>query len=182
MLSFIVQVLIFILLIVFTGILDSSNIFQTSVTENIMNVTTWFLFSTNPLFAAVVSEAILISDQSLFMTSSGMFGTMSFPLPSPWIIYTAFHAVMTALLIALSIRFVNRLIVSLHVISRIKNRQIKSPVTFVAGLFVSYIFSKISIAALILARHFSLPTISMLSNNGGLTFCPVVATRKIPKT
>ncbi len=108
MLSFIVQVLIFILLIVFTGILDSSNIFQTSVTENIMNVTTWFLFSTNPLFAAVVSEAILISDQSLFMTSSGMFGTMSFPLPSPWIIYTAFHAIMTALLIALSIRFVNR--------------------------------------------------------------------------
>jgi hypothetical protein len=46
----------------------------------------------------------------------------------------------------------------------------------------NYIFSKISIAFCNLSNTFSFPMISMLSNNGGLTFCPVTATRRMPKT
>ncbi len=45
-----------------------------------------------------------------------------------------------------------------------------------------YILSKIVIAFCRRWRTFSRPMISMLSNRGGLTFCPVTATRIIPKT
>jgi hypothetical protein len=45
-----------------------------------------------------------------------------------------------------------------------------------------YIFSKIPIAFFIRSNTFPLPITSMDSNNGGLTFCPVTATRMIPKT
>ena len=69
---------------------------------------TWFLLSLNPFFAAVISEVILIDEQSLWLTSSNLFGTTSFPLPSPWIIYVTFNLLLSTILIALSINFVKR--------------------------------------------------------------------------
>ena len=47
---------------------------------------------------------------------------------------------------------------------------------------IVYIFSNISIAFFSLSKILSLPITSMLSNNGGLTFCPVTATRTRPST
>jgi hypothetical protein len=76
--------------------------------QDVVEVLTWFLFSTNSLFAAVVSEAILIDDQSLFYTTNSFLGSSSMPLLSPWIIYVAFHVFLTVLLILLSIYFVGR--------------------------------------------------------------------------
>ena len=108
MISFIVLVLLFFMIAVFTGVMDASNILQSTTIQTILGTAAWYLFSTNPFFAAIASEAILISDQSLFMTTSGMFGSMSFPLPSPWIIYIVFHIFLTIILILLSIHFVNR--------------------------------------------------------------------------
>ena len=104
LLSFIVLIL----LLFFISIFESSSIFQSTITDNILNILTWFLFSTNPFFAAVVSEVILIDNQSLFVTTSGIFGSSSIPLLSPWIIYITFYFFVTILLIVLSIYFVNR--------------------------------------------------------------------------
>ena len=92
----------------FMGVFESSNAFQSTITDNILNILIWFLLSTNPFFAAAVSEAILIDSQSLFITTSGIFGTSPLPLLSPWIIYIIFYTFITILLIGLSIYFVNR--------------------------------------------------------------------------
>ena len=104
LLSFIVLIL----LLFFVGVFESSNIFQSSITDAMLNILLWFLFSTNPFFAAAMSESILIDNQSLFFTTSGIFGSSSIPLLSPWIIYITFYIFVTILLIALSIYFVNR--------------------------------------------------------------------------
>jgi ABC-2 type transport system permease protein len=104
LLSFIVLIL----LLFFISVFESSGIFQSTIADSILNILTWFLFSTNPFFAAAVSELILIDNQSLFITTSGIFGTSSIPLLSPWIIYTTFYIIVTILLIGLSIFFVNR--------------------------------------------------------------------------
>ncbi|MBI3162942.1 MAG: hypothetical protein HYZ23_10545 [Chloroflexi bacterium] len=90
------------------GIFGSSSLFDTSFTEDATQITLWFVFSTNPFFAAVASEMILVEDQSLFYTSNGFFGSTPIPLLSPWIIYISFRVGLTILLILLSVYFVNR--------------------------------------------------------------------------
>lgn len=76
--------------------------------QNIIIIAVWFLFSTNSVFAAVVSEVVLIEEQSLYLTTSNFFGNTSLTLPSPWIIYVAFYIFLTVVLISLSVYFVNR--------------------------------------------------------------------------
>jgi ABC-2 type transport system permease protein len=97
-----------ILLFFFSAVGGSSTAYPSPVIEDIVTASTWFLFSTNPFFAATMSEVILIDEQSLFLTTSNAIGYVSFPLPSPWIIYIAFYIILTILLIILSIFFVNR--------------------------------------------------------------------------
>ena len=101
---------IFLLVLLFMlSAFDSTFSSNSTVRKDMMTILFWFLFSTNPFFAAAVSEAILIEDQSLFSTTSGfIWGTTSFPLPSPWMIYVVFYAVITILLIWLSVFFVGR--------------------------------------------------------------------------
>jgi len=67
----------------------------------------WAMISTNPMLTAIISEVILIEDQSIFYTTS-MLGSINFPLPSPWIPFTILYLAVTALMILLSIYFVNR--------------------------------------------------------------------------
>ncbi len=67
----------------------------------------WAMISTNPMLAAIISEVILIEDQSIFYTTS-VLGSSSLPLPSPWIPFTILHLGAAAILILLSIYFVNR--------------------------------------------------------------------------
>jgi ABC-2 type transport system permease protein len=105
LLSFIFLLVLLVMLSTFNSAFTSSS----TVRTDMMNILFWILFSTNPFFAAVVSEAILIDNQSIFSTTSGfIWGTTSFPLLSPWIIYVAFYVVITILLIWLSVFFVNR--------------------------------------------------------------------------
>lgn len=66
----------------------------------------WFFVSTNPLLTAIVTEAILIEDQSFFITTS-VFGS-GFPVLSPWIPFTVIYLGLTALMVFTSIRFVRR--------------------------------------------------------------------------
>ncbi len=77
------------------------------VREFILGIAVWLLISTNPFAAAVMTEIILIDEQSLFFTKNGPFGGMHYLL-SPWIIYVVFYLVLSAILILISIRRVER--------------------------------------------------------------------------
>lgn len=65
----------------------------------------WFIISTNPIGAAVTSEVILTSNNSLYYMSTTM-GSNSIHVPSPWIIYTLFYTALTVLFLYGSIRAV----------------------------------------------------------------------------
>jgi ABC-type transport system involved in multi-copper enzyme maturation permease subunit len=107
LLSFLLLVVIFFLIAYIESI--SSSTFGARAIENLLTMILWFLISTNPMMAAVLSEVILVDQQSLFFTNRSMFGGSgpSF-LPSPWLIYVAVYLLMTAVLILLSIYFVKR--------------------------------------------------------------------------
>jgi len=106
--SILISFIVFIIFLFFISVLGSSSSSPSVLVENIATVAIWFLFSTNPFFAAVMSESILIDDQSLFITTNNIIGNSSLPLPSPWIIYSIFYIILTLLLIGLSVYFVNR--------------------------------------------------------------------------
>jgi ABC-type transport system involved in multi-copper enzyme maturation permease subunit len=78
------------------------------VSETLLSTFLWIVFSTNPLLAAVTSEAILVSSQELFFVSSSPFDSLPFPVPSPWIPCLLFYFIGSIVLIRLSIRFVNQ--------------------------------------------------------------------------
>jgi ABC-2 type transport system permease protein len=106
--SILISFIVFIICLFFIGVFGSYGNPSTLV-ENIMTFAMWFLFSTNPFYAAAVSEVVLIDQQSLFFTTNNFLGSSSsFPLPSPWIIYVIFYAILTIILIGLSIYFVSR--------------------------------------------------------------------------
>jgi hypothetical protein len=77
-----------------------------SFAEDMVALIAWLLVSTNPILTAVVTEVILIEDQSYFITTS-MVG--NWPLLSPWIPFTVIYLGLAALLIRFSIKNVNRM-------------------------------------------------------------------------
>ncbi len=105
--SFLVIVFIF-FLIAYTEALSYNSAIE-QFTEYILGIIIWALVCTNPLMAAIISEVILVEDQSLFYTTTQMFGSNSPAfLPSPWIVYVLFYTGFTLLLIFLSIQLVKR--------------------------------------------------------------------------
>ena len=79
------------------------------ITEYILVNMLWILISTNPLMAAIISEVILIDQQSLFITNTPVFGgTGPNHMISPWIIYMAVYSLLTIILIFFSVYFVKR--------------------------------------------------------------------------
>ena len=100
--SFLILVIVFIL-IVYVESLSSSSV-PGLAREYILISLIWFLISTNPLMAAVISEMILVDQQSLFFTTRPLFGS-SGPsyLPSPWIIYVALYFVLTLIMMFWSV-------------------------------------------------------------------------------
>jgi len=107
--SILISFIVFLLCLFFVAVLEGAiSNYASQFLENTVSIITWFLFSTNPFFAATMSEAILINDQSIFMTTNNIMGTSSIPLPSPWIIYLVFYTILTLLMIRLSIYFVSR--------------------------------------------------------------------------
>lgn len=106
--SFLVVVIIFFLM-TYVGTYSYSNGHPSEITEYILTVLIWLLVCTNPLMAAIMSEVILVEDQSLFYTTNQLFGSNGPAfLPSPWIVYVLFYAGFTMILILLSIHFVRR--------------------------------------------------------------------------
>jgi ABC-type transport system involved in multi-copper enzyme maturation permease subunit len=106
--TILISFILFLLFLFFINIIDSYTSSPPALIENFLTAATWALFSTNPFFAAVVSEILLIEDQTLYLTSNVFFGNTSLTLPMPWIIYLVFYILLTILLISLSVYFVKR--------------------------------------------------------------------------
>jgi ABC-2 type transport system permease protein len=108
LLSFLLLAVIFFMIAYLESI--SSVQFGAQTAEDFLSLILWLLISTNPLMAAIISEVILVDQQNLFYTTRSIFGGSSgVPfLISPWLIYIVVYLFMTAVMIFLSIRFVNR--------------------------------------------------------------------------
>ncbi|MBN1303101.1 MAG: hypothetical protein JXA13_01605 [Anaerolineales bacterium] len=75
--------------------------------ENVLDVIYWTMLSSNPVIAAILSEVILIDDQSYFIgTGYGMYSSMA--LPSPWIVFSVLYLGISTVLLALTIHFVKK--------------------------------------------------------------------------
>jgi ABC-type transport system involved in multi-copper enzyme maturation permease subunit len=105
--SFLAIVLIF-LLIAYIQNGFSYNNHPNPTREYLLTILLWFLISTNSFLAAIMSETILVDNQSLYLTHQSIFGNTSYALLSPWIIYIVFYLLLTLLLIFLSVRRVQR--------------------------------------------------------------------------
>jgi ABC-type transport system involved in multi-copper enzyme maturation permease subunit len=64
--------------------------------------------SINPVATAIVTEILLVEEQAVFYFAFPLSGGNTFPIISPWITFTFFYLLLSALLIWLSIRFVRR--------------------------------------------------------------------------
>lgn len=100
--SFLILILLFFLI----AYLESTSYGLYPVREKILSYVVWFLVSTNPFMAAVISEVILVDQQSLFVTTNPMFGSGTFL--SPWIIYVIFYLGLTVILTLWTILRVKR--------------------------------------------------------------------------
>jgi ABC-2 type transport system permease protein len=102
--SFLILILLFFLI----AYLESYSYGNFPNRERILTLIVWFLISINPFMAAVISEVILVDQQSLFITSNSMFGGGTSHLISPWITYVIFYFGLTVLMILVSIYRVRR--------------------------------------------------------------------------
>lgn len=87
--------------------LNLPNVSSNKMAETALILGLWAMISTNPMLTAIISEVILIEDQSIFYTTS-VLGSINLPLPSPWIPFTALYLGAAGILILLSISFINR--------------------------------------------------------------------------
>lgn len=110
--SILLSVLMLVFFVFSMGFLTSllyNNGANSSFREDMLMIIIWIVISTNPLLAPIVTEMILIEDQSIFVsTSNFLFGSTNIPLLSPWIIYVFTYTLLTLIMIILSIWFVKR--------------------------------------------------------------------------
>jgi ABC-2 type transport system permease protein len=80
--------------------------------QGVLLYTAGLLISTNPLATAVATEAILVSNQTLFYFSAPLSGaaghTFIAPLVSPWLPWTLFSLLLGVLLVMLSVSAIRR--------------------------------------------------------------------------
>jgi hypothetical protein len=110
--TLLISFILFILLLLFADLLDTEFGCESNVRDAIGGTILWILLSSNPFFAAILSETILVDEQSLYLTHdiSMFFGCnhLNLALPSPWIIYVTLYTLLTVALVSLSIYFVKR--------------------------------------------------------------------------
>ncbi len=74
-------------------------------TEDFITFITWTLTATNSFSAAIVSEVLLISNQTIFF---GKAPSGNISIISPWVLHVALYLTLTAIMFVLSILFVKR--------------------------------------------------------------------------
>ncbi len=108
-LSFVLLGVAFFMLAAFGSTLSILNGNNSTAWEKLLSIVVWLLVCSNPMLAAASSEAILVSDQSLFLTKTSLFGGQMMTLPSPWIPFTLLYIALSLLLISVSVRAVRRI-------------------------------------------------------------------------
>ena len=102
--SFLILVLLFFMI----AYLESYSYGNVPNRERLLTLIVWFLISINPFMAAVISEVILVDQQSLFITTNPLFGGGTSHLISPWLTYVTFYFGLTVIMIVISIYRVKR--------------------------------------------------------------------------
>jgi ABC-2 type transport system permease protein len=100
--SFIVSILFIVVTVFVITYFESLNNVG-PVREFMLNLLVWALICTNPFLAAILSEVILVEEQSLWYTTNMPFGSGFIAFPSPWIVYVIVFLLLTVLMIMLSI-------------------------------------------------------------------------------
>jgi ABC-2 type transport system permease protein len=109
--SIVLGVLLLVVMFIVMEIASSSYNYGSNAStlwRDIWSVSAWVVLSTNPLFAAVMSETLLVDSQELFYTNMPFYSSSSLVVPSPWIIYTITMLFLSFLMIMWSIQKVRR--------------------------------------------------------------------------
>lgn len=106
--SFLMVVVLFFIIVYIENMSSGNTNKMSPLREYLLTMLIWFLISANPFLAAIMSETILVDNQSLFYVQESIIGDTDFILLSPWIIYIVIYLLLTVLLIFLSIRRVRR--------------------------------------------------------------------------
>ncbi len=102
LLSYVVLGLAFYLMVTLIDVGNNSTSANSNFWGIVITGILWLFVSTNPLLAAIISEVILVDEQSLFMTTQSPFGGLSIHLPSPWIPFTLIFLSLTFLMISIT--------------------------------------------------------------------------------
>ncbi len=68
----------------------------------------WLIAVTSPLTTSILTEVILVEEQSLFFTTMSLSGGTQLPIPSPWLGFSILYPVLTLVLLWMTIRIVRR--------------------------------------------------------------------------
>lgn len=108
------SILVFLLMlgvVGFVGLNFSSYVFSNNnpMLEDTIVTMLWLMSATNSIASAVISEVMLVQEQSLFFMKQSLPGSgVQMVFISPWILHVALYALLSALMILLSIVFVRR--------------------------------------------------------------------------
>jgi hypothetical protein len=81
---------------------------MSSFTQNLLYILAWLLISISPLATGVITEVILIEEQSAFFALLPMPNGGTFLFPSPWIGYCIFYILFGTLFVWISIQRIKR--------------------------------------------------------------------------
>ena len=112
MILFGIPIFIYSMLLSFLGLSPGSPINLTTAQQTILEIIAlalgWVFVAINPLATAVVTEIIMIEEQSLFYALVPLPNGNTFPVLSPWIGFVLFYIIFSLALYVLSIRLVRR--------------------------------------------------------------------------
>lgn len=92
----------------FNGMLIGSGFSANIIAQSIMIIAGWLIVSLNPVATAVVTQIILVEEQSAFYFAFPLADGTTIAILSPWISYFLIYLLLSSFMVWLSIRFVKR--------------------------------------------------------------------------
>ena len=96
-------VLVFVFTVFINNIIDTNTVTDEIIVLALNSV--WVLLSTNPISAGLVTQFMLVEEQSLFLIYPPDFSLVLF---SPWIVYVVYSFLMTAAMLKLIVFYLDR--------------------------------------------------------------------------
>lgn len=96
-------ILIFVFAVFINNIIDTNTVTDEIIVLALNSV--WVLLSTNPISAGLVTQFMLVEEQSLFLIYPPDFSLVLF---SPWIVYVVYSFLMTAAMLKLIVFYLDR--------------------------------------------------------------------------